>query len=253
MMVEKELHTHLVLALFGLAAITFVALLLLTAPYGRHARKGWGPSVPNRLGWVLMECPAVLGFAGVYFAGTHRFALTPLVLLAVWQCHYVNRTFIFPFRLRTSGKRMPLMVMCMGMLFNCLNAYVNARWISELGSYANDWLADPRFICGVALFVGGWLLNTRSDKILLELRKPGEKGYRIPHAGPYRWISCPNYLGEILEWAGWALATYSLAGLAFAIYTIANLAPRAIAHHRWYRERFEDYPKERKALIPFVL
>jgi len=253
MIAEAQLHHYLVLALFGFAALTFVALLVLTAPYGRHARKGWGPSVPNRLGWILMECPAVLGFTGVYLAGAQRFTLIPLVLLAIWQCHYVNRTFIFPFRLRTSSKRMPIMVMAMGILFNCSNAYVNARWISELGRYSNDWLADPRFLFGATLFACGWLLNTQSDKILLELRKPGEQGYRIPRGGAYRWISCPNYLGEILEWAGWALATYSFAGLAFAVYTIANLAPRALAHHRWYLERFEDYPKERKALIPFLL
>jgi protein-S-isoprenylcysteine O-methyltransferase Ste14 len=66
----------------------------------------------------------------------------------------------------------------------------------------------------------------------------------------YRWISCPNYLGEIVEWSGWALATWSLPGLAFAVWTAANLAPRAHSHHLWYREHFEDYPPQRKALLP---
>jgi hypothetical protein len=66
-------------------------------------------------------------------------------------------------------------------------------------------------------------------------------------------VSCPNYLGEIIEWSGWALATWSLAGAAFALYTIANLAPRAVAYHRWYRESFNDYPPARRALLPFIL
>jgi protein-S-isoprenylcysteine O-methyltransferase Ste14 len=66
----------------------------------------------------------------------------------------------------------------------------------------------------------------------------------------YRWISCPNYFGEIVEWIGWAIATWSLAGLAFALWTAANLAPRARSHHQWYRESFADYPQERKALVP---
>jgi protein-S-isoprenylcysteine O-methyltransferase Ste14 len=66
----------------------------------------------------------------------------------------------------------------------------------------------------------------------------------------YRWISCPNYFGEIVEWIGWAIATWSLAGLAFALWTAANLAPRAHSHHQWYRESFADYPQERKALVP---
>ena len=66
----------------------------------------------------------------------------------------------------------------------------------------------------------------------------------------YRWISCPNYFGEIIEWIGWAIATWSLAGLAFALWTAANLVPRAYSHHQWYRESFTDYPPERKALVP---
>ena len=77
-------------------------------------------------------------------------------------------------------------------------------------------------------------------------------GYGIPHGGLYRWVSCPNYLGEMVIWVGWAIVTWSLAGLAFALWTVANLAPRAWSHHRWYQERFEDYPTERKALLPGV-
>jgi len=81
-------------------------------------------------------------------------------------------------------------------------------------------------------------------------RKPGE--YGIPRGGVFEFVSCPNYLGEILEWTGWAIATWSLPGLAFALWTAANLIPRAYANHAWYRKTFPDYPGKRKALIPFV-
>jgi steroid 5-alpha reductase family enzyme len=88
--------------------------------------------------------------------------------------------------------------------------------------------------------------------VLRNLRAPGDLTYHIPNRGLYRWISCPNYFGEILEWLGWAIATWSLPGLAFAIWTIANLAPRAHAHHAWYHTRFPAYPSQRKALIPYI-
>jgi protein-S-isoprenylcysteine O-methyltransferase Ste14 len=87
---------------------------------------------------------------------------------------------------------------------------------------------------------------------LRRLRAAGDPGYRVPQGGLYRWISCPNYLGEIVQWAGWALATWSLPGLAFAVWTAANLVPRARANQQWYRQRFADYPPERRALIPWV-
>jgi steroid 5-alpha reductase family enzyme len=88
--------------------------------------------------------------------------------------------------------------------------------------------------------------------LLLRLRKPGETGYKIPKSGLFRWVSCPNHFGEIVEWSGFALICWNLPALSFAIWTAANLIPRAVSHHNWYREKFEDYPLRRKAVLPFL-
>jgi 3-oxo-5-alpha-steroid 4-dehydrogenase 1 len=246
------LYLALVILELVLAVATFIGLQFIVAPYGRHGRGGWGPTLPARVGWLVMESPAPLVFAGVYLAGPHRADLVPLILLVLWQTHYVQRSFVYPMLMR-DGTRMPVSVMAMAVAFNVLNGFINARWVSALGSYPTSWLADPRFLIGAALFVGGLALNLDADRTLRRLRAPGETGYRIPYGGAYRWVSCPNYLGEIVEWTGWALATWSLAGLAFAVYTVANLAPRAVSNHRWYHDRFPDYPPQRRALFPFVV
>jgi steroid 5-alpha reductase family enzyme len=115
-----------------------------------------------------------------------------------------------------------------------------------------DWLLDARFIVGVLLFITGYAINRWADSKLRRLRGPGETDYKIPYGGLYKWISCPNYLGEIIEWFGWAIATWSIPGLAFAIWTLANLAPRARSHHIWYKTHFAAYPQERKALVPWL-
>jgi 3-oxo-5-alpha-steroid 4-dehydrogenase 1 len=52
---------------------------------------------------------------------------------------------------------------------------------------------------------------------------------------------------------GLGFANLVTAGLAFAVWTAANLIPRALAYHRWYRQEFYDYPPQRKAILPFVL
>lgn len=253
-MSEETLHFWLTLVEIGVAIPTLVVLLWISAPYGRHTRDGWGPTIPSRVGWILMELPACALFAIIFFFGSHRFETVPLVLLAIWQLHYFHRTFIFPFRLRSEGKRMPISIPLLAIVFNTLNAYVNARWISHVGSYDPSWLLDPRFVVGSAVFLLGFAINLHADSVLIGLRKPGQTGYVIPSGGLYRFITCPNYFGEILEWIGWAILTWSLAGAAFAVYTIANLGPRALTNHRWYLQRFGDaYPKERRALIPFVL
>jgi hypothetical protein len=198
-----------------------------------------------------MEAPAPVLFVVFFLLGSRRAQLVPLVFLALWLVHYVYRAFVYPFLMR-SGSRMPVLVVALAIAFNALNAWVNARWISEYGTYPVAWLADPRFWIGVALFAGGLTLNARSDGTLRRLKRAGD-GYRIPQGGGFRYVSSPNYLGEMIEWTGWAIATWSLAGTAFALYTIANLGPRAVANHRWYRSTFPDYPPERRALLPFVL
>jgi protein-S-isoprenylcysteine O-methyltransferase Ste14 len=145
---------------------------------------------------------------------------------------------------------MPIVVAAIGFLFNALNGYLNGRYVySFSGGYPDDWLTDPRFIAGLLLFATGYAINRQSDRTLRRLRDNGGPEYDIPYGGFYRWVSSPNYFGEIIQWFGWALATWSLVGLVFAVWTAANLAPRALSHHRWYREYFVDYPPERKALL----
>lgn len=164
---------------------------------------------------------------------------------------YIHRAFIYPLSLKSSHEKMPLSIALSGILFNIMNASINGFYVFGLsGGYTDQWLADPRFIIGTALFAGGFVIHRYSDYTLGKLRTTGETGYKMPQGGPYRWISCPNYFGEIMIWAGWAVATWSLAGLSFALWTFANLAPRARSHHAWYHEHFPDYPDGRKALIP---
>jgi len=69
----------------------------------------------------------------------------------------------------------------------------------------------------------------------------------------HKYILAPNYFGEIIEWTGFALAVWSLPALSFAVWTFANLAPCALTNHQWYLNKFHNYSKERKALIPYLV
>ncbi len=252
-MSEAEFFNALLLLSFPLAGVTFVALFFISAPYGRHVRHGWGPTLPNQLGWMAMELPAALLFAWFFIIGRSQWTLTHFVFLGMWEAHYLYRAFIYPFKLADRGKKMPLLIILMAIAFNCGNAYLNSRYLFKFsGDYTSVWLIDPRFVIGFTLFFTGYLINHKADRTLRRLRLPGEREYKIPYTGLFNWVSCPNYLGEIIEWSGWAIATWSLPGLSFAVWTIANLAPRAWAHHAWYREKFPEYPQRRKALIPGV-
>lgn len=250
-MSERDIFNIIVAIWFIMAICIFITLLFIVAPYGRHVRKGWGLTMDNKLSWIIMESVSPLVFALCFILGTNENTATVLILLGLWELHYLHRAFVYPFSLRSTTKRMPIVIMVSAVLFNAVNAYINGRYVFTFSTSYNDvWLTDPRFIIGVTIFVIGYIVNRRADLVLRNLRQPSEAGYKIPYGGMYRWISCPNYFGEILIWLGWAISTWSLAGLAFAVWTMANLIPRARSHHTWYQGYFPTYPQERKALIP---
>jgi steroid 5-alpha reductase family enzyme len=149
---------------------------------------------------------------------------------------------------------MPVMIMGFAVIFNAINAGFNGYWFAFISKgYASSWLTDPRFIIGILLFVCGFYINQYHDRILLKLRRNSRNGYKIPFGGLFKYVSCPNFLGEIIEWSGFVLVAWNLPALSFLIWTLSNLIPRAISHHKWYKSEFADYPKKRKAILPKIL
>ncbi len=234
--------------------LLFPLLLKIPAPYGRHSRSGWGITIPNHLGWLIMELPALVVFAYFFLAGPVEQNAVTWLFFSVWVLHYTNRTLVFPFRIKSREKRIPVLIAGIGFTFNIINGFFNGYYFGSLApNYPPSWFLDIRFFLGIFLFLTGLGMNWWADSILIELKNSGQKHYSIPKGGLFRTISCPNYLGEIMEWGGFALMVWSLPALSFFIWTVVNLVPRALDHHRWYKEKFDDYPPHRRALIPFLI
>lgn len=252
-MIELSTFNNIVFAWIGIAFIVFIVLLKIPAPYGRHSRFNWGPMIDNNYGWFLMELPALVVF--IWFLlmnGLHGFNVI-YIFGILWVIHYNYRSLIFPFRINTRGKKMPVLIMLFAVFFNLVNGTINGYWFGSLSpAYPEDWITDFRFLAGLGLFVGGFGINHYHDQILIKLRNANDGGYKIPNGGLFRYISCPNFLGEIIEWSGFALMTWCLPTFSFLCWTCANLIPRAINHHKWYRNHFENYPQNRKAILPFI-
>ncbi len=232
------------------APLVLVLLLKISAPYGRHNRPGWGPLLDQKLSWVLMELPAVILpmlFVTVFF---DYFGSWRTQVLGLWLLHYGYRTFVFPLCIRDSKRSFPVVISMMALLFNIMNGYINWYAISVVNLGRDAW--TPVAILGALIFLAGWAIHVSSDRIVTSLRGPGRPRYSIPRGGLFRWVSSPQYLGEIIQWCGFALLVGTLAGFAFALFTIANLLPRAVANHRWYQQQFANYPLERKRLIPGI-
>lgn len=238
----------------AVALIVHVTMFYVTAPFGRHTSNKWGPTINNKLGWVVMEAPSLLIMTGFLIWGSNSRSNWAWVLFAFWIFHYINRTIIYPIRIKATPKRMPLMIAGSAVFFNLMNAGLNGYYLAELApvnQYDSHWLTSPGFIAGILLFLTGLYINWHSDHILIGLRKPGETGYKIPRGFLFELVASPNLFGEIVEWSGFALMAWNLPALSFMVWTFANLVPRAKNHFDWYCQHFPDFPKERKVVFPY--
>ena len=235
------------------ALVTFIYLFFVDAPYGRHIRTGWGKNISARVGWVVMESPCVILMIIYALLVKDQLQIIHTVFLTFWLIHYIHRSFIYPFVIDMTNPKMPVSIAASAFFFNIVNVNIQAFGIFYFTEYLQDWMNSPAFYSGISIFLIGMYINIRSDYLIISLRNDKGPGYHMPNKFMHKYISAPNYFGEIVEWIGWAILTWSISGLVFAIWTIANLFPRALAHHKWYQEKFSDYPKNRKAIIPGII
>lgn len=247
-----KVYSFSLIIIFSFAVLILGLLFYISAPYGKFLRKGWGPVIPAKWAWLIMESPSPVLML-MFFITSEIKAFMQIIFISLWLLHYMHRTFIYPFSQSGREKAYPFILVFMALVFNVLNGFVNGYGVFHENSYGVSWLYSWQFISGISLFITGFVINKTADEKLRKLRKESPAEYLLPRGWLFEYVSSPHYFGEIIEWAGWAVMTFSIPGLAFFAFTFANLFPRAISSHRWYKANFPDYPKERKALIPFII
>ncbi|CEL52968.1 3-oxo-5-alpha-steroid 4-dehydrogenase 1 [Rhizoctonia solani AG-1 IB] len=242
-------------------------------------------SLDGTFSWIVMELPSPITLLYAFsqqstLPGPSPLSLTPhSVLPLLFVGHYLNRAIISPLRTPSRSKS-HLIVVLAAIVFNVINGSVTGTWLgagARTGSIG--WADTPvSYWVGLAMFGLGLWGNIWHDEVLLKIRKnrDGKKDdkprYDIPYGGLYSLVSFPNYLCEWFEWTGFALASgsimtplqqsltlghyggvYITPAVLFTLVEVALMLPRAQRGHEWYHEKFSDYPKDRKAVIPFLL
>ena len=255
-MLETHYHT-LLLVMSVVALFVFVALYFVKAGYGMFHAEKWGFSLDNKLGWVLMEAPVFLLMCWLWLHSRSGFRAPQFVFFFLFQLHYFQRSFIFPLLMKGKS-RIPLAIVLMGVTFNLLNGVMQGGGIFYFppeGLYDAGWayLLRPNALAGMLIFFVGMGINLHSDNVIRHLRKPGDTKHYLPAKGMYRYVTSANYLGELLEWTGFAILVATPAAWVFVWWTFANLVPRS---HAIYKRYVAEFGKEavgrRKRVIPFI-
>lgn len=238
------------------AVVVFIALYFVKAGYGVFYNKKWGLTVSNKLGWILMEAPVFLMMTYLWLQSGRMFEPAAFFLFLMFQLHYIQRAFVFPFLIKGRG-RMPVLIMLMAVVFNLCNALMQGGWIfyfAPAEMYTCTWFSMPQFWIGLGLFLAGMYVNIDSDRRIRGLRKAGDTKHYLPHGGMFEYVTSANYFGELVEWTGFAIMSWSPAGAVFAIWTFANLVPRADSIYKRYKLEFGEQVRKRrlKRIIPFI-
>ena len=277
---EKVYDRTLGLTIFLTSLLLYNSRHQGRAPYGKFGgSEKNGINLDPRLGWWLMELPATLSFAYNFYqgrkarkaqeekeganAGEGPSAKTAMVLAMIWARHYGNRGWYFPLTLRVAKgtkQSFALFNAVIGMCFLSSHGYLNARMFSQYGKHlTDDWLTNPQFLLGMAIYEFGFWTTVHSEHVIKNLRpadgiiKNAAERYKIPYGGLFKYVTNPQYFGEITCFTGLLILSGSLSPLPAVLITLANLVPRSEQNHKWYLKKFGDaYPKDRKYLVPFL-
>ena len=202
-MIQTELYTKALIFQFAISPLVLIFLFFFSAPYGKFTRTGWGPRMDSLTAWMLMEIPAVFTIATC--AWFFRKSISwGWVFLLIWEFNYIYRTFVFPAKMHHGRKTFPVSMVFSALFFNILNGFINGVFLFYIRPVTySSWFSDPRFILGVFVFFTGFSIHVDSDRRIQE-QKSGPGEYIIPQGSLFRWVSCPNYLGEMIQWFGWA-------------------------------------------------
>ena len=147
--------------------ITFVYLFFVSAPYGRHIRKGWGKNISSRAGWVIMESPCVIIMSIYAFIVRDNLETLHIIFLSLWLLHYIHRSFIYPFVIDMTNPKMPISIASSAFFFNIVNVNLQAFGIYYFTEYSQDWVNSDIFYIGLIVFFTGMYINIKYDYLFI--------------------------------------------------------------------------------------
>jgi len=182
-------------------------------------------------------------------------ALVQKIAVVYWMGHYAKRI-AETFLVHTFGHdTMPIR----NLFKNCSYYYGFAAYVAYFVNHPK-YTAPPEWLSVVcfALAVVAQFSNLRCHIILANLRKPGEKAYKIPSGFLFNYITCANYTAEIWGWILFTIGTRTLAAGLFTAAGAFQMAEWARGKHKRLVKLFdgkegrEKYPK-RWVMFPPLL
>ncbi|KAL1542263.1 3-oxo-5-alpha-steroid 4-dehydrogenase 2-like [Salvia divinorum] len=206
------------------------------------------PRVSGKVGMVAVYTPAFLAGAFSLIAFPLR-DLRFTLLRAAITTHFFKRLVevLFVHKLSAMMETKAMFAISTGYFLSSAAMIYTQQLTLQLQEPS----IDLKYI-GVSLFLVGIGGNFYHHFLLSKLRNKGEKQYKIPQGGLFSVVICPHYLFEIIGFWGISCISQTIFSVCVSLSTTFYLLGRSYATRRWYQSKFEDFPKDVRALIPFI-
>lgn len=244
------LELYVLDALAGMECIASIVVLAVSLLMCGEWRAPARPGIPAQIGTLLQKSPALI-VTSILCAMTSAVKLrhSPnAVLVSMYSTHYAYRCVIYSCITNISAS-VSVARCALTFVYSIYSSFLQMRVLTQYIEYNANWLMGAQFSLGSSLWLAGLALAVYSDCALMRARKVGAV---VVVGGPFDLVTMPQYTGEMLAWAGFAVACWSIQGLALALVVIATLAPRARRRHKQLADRYAEFPGSRAAVIPFL-
>lgn len=181
---------------------------------------------------------------------------TARIAALCWCIHYAKRLLETIFVHRFSHATMPV-----------FNLFKNCGYYWGFTAYVAYHVNHPLFTpphyiqtaIGLSIFTLSEIGNLSTHLLFRNLRPAGTNVRKIPNPDGFifnklfNYVSCPNYTYEVAAWFGFSIMTSCLPALFFTLTGMYQMTIWALGKHRNYKKEFPNYPKKRKAIVPFIL
>jgi hypothetical protein len=213
--------------------------------------------IGSQLGMLIIYLPAVFLCTGflLYSDFKSNNNLSIVILLMMWV-HFWKRT-LEVLLLHSYSGRMgiwnAISIGCMYTIYSwCLVFCTNP--VSAERNTMWTWF-------GYTIYTIGLVGNCYHHRLLARLRRPKagstmdlDKRYVVPLGGGFSLVAAPHYSFELLIWFGIACVAQHVVAFMVVACMTSYLLARGKNTNDFYRSRFDEteWPKTRKAIIPFI-
>ncbi|KAF7728234.1 3-oxo-5a-steroid 4- dehydrogenase [Apophysomyces ossiformis] len=217
---------------------------------------GWRTVFLIEYGGPLVIHPLFYYMASTIYRTSFVHSKMQTVTFVLVMLHFLKREFETVFIHRFSHGTMPF--------FNVFKNSAHYWFLS--GINLAYWVYGPWFAAGKAAAVRSdvWLYgavavwawaqasNFLTHVTLRNLRPAGTRRRAIPYGYGFDLVSCPNYFFETIAWTAICFLTTSWSAFLFNVVATGQMYIWAVKKHKNYKKDFKDYPRNRKAMFPFV-